>query len=75
MLASSDADQREKFLDFAVQHRAPTISSHWAFLLQPLALDPTTTPDVLRFRQIEYHRMPLLAYLALDNPRALTAEN
>ena len=75
VLASSDADQRDKFLDFAVQHRAPTISSHWAFLLQPLALDPTTTPDVLRFRQIEYHRMPLLAYLALDNPRALTAEN
>lgn len=75
VLASSDADQRERFLDFAVQHRAPTIAAHWAFLLQPLALDPTSTPDVLRVRQIEYHRMPLLAYLALDNPRALTAEN
>ena len=75
VLASSDADQRERFLDFAVQHRAPTISAHWAYLLQPLVLDPTDQNDVLRFRQIEYHRMPLLAYLALDNPRALTPEN
>jgi hypothetical protein len=75
VLASSDADQRDKFLDFAVQHRAPTISSHWAFLLQPLELEPTTQTEVLRFRQIEYHRMPLLAYLALDNPRALSDEH
>jgi hypothetical protein len=74
VLASSDADQRDKFLDFAVQHRAPTISSHWAFLLQPLVLEPTTQTEALRFRQIEYHRMPLLAYLALDNPRALNDE-
>lgn len=74
VLASSDADQRDKFLAFAAQHRAPTISSHWAFLLQPLVLEPTVQNEVLRFRQIEYHRMPLLAYLALDNPRALTQE-
>ncbi|MDO8698482.1 MAG: hypothetical protein Q7J74_15395 [Pseudomonas sp.] len=74
VLASSDADQRDNFLTFAAQHRAPTISSHWAFLLQPLVLEPTLQTEVLRFRQIEYHRMPLLAYLALDNPRHLTQE-
>lgn len=74
VLASSAGEQRDKFLDFAMQHRAPTISSHWAFLLQPLALEPTTQTERLRFRQIEYHRMPLLAYLALDNPRALSDE-
>lgn len=75
VLASSNADRREQFLQFAAQHRAPTISSHWAFLLQPLQLDPSEQTAAIRFRQIEYHRMPLLAYLALDNPRALTPEN
>lgn len=74
MLASSDSEQRDKFLAFAMQHRAPAISSHWAFLLQPLVLQSSAQPDALRFRQIEYHRMPLLAYLALDNPRALSHE-
>jgi hypothetical protein len=40
-------------------------------------LDPTpplaapATPH-LRYRQIEYHRMPLLAWLTLDEPRALS---
>ncbi|HYN58503.1 MAG TPA: hypothetical protein VET87_02990, partial [Rubrivivax sp.] len=29
-------------------------------------------PGALRFRQIEYHRMPTMAYLALEDPRALT---
>ena len=29
-------------------------------------------PGALRYRQIEYHRMPLTAYLALDDPLALT---
>ena len=27
---------------------------------------------MLRYQQIEYYRMPLMAYLAVDNPRALT---
>jgi len=26
---------------------------------------------MLRFRQIEYYRMPMMAYLAVDNPSAL----
>ena len=34
-----------------------------------------TTPSregALRYRQIEYYRMPMMAYLAVDEPRALT---
>ena len=33
---------------------------------------PLRAPGLLRFRQIEYYRMPLMGYLALDDPRALT---
>ena len=71
-LASSDARQRELFLAHVAKHRAPRIASHWAFLLQPLVSDHSEQDGPLRFRQIEYYRMPVMAYLALDNPRLLT---
>jgi hypothetical protein len=72
VLASSDAQQRDAFLAHVCEHRAPRIASHWAFMLQPLVADHSSEPGALRFRQIEYYRMPMMAYLALDNPRALS---
>lgn len=71
-LAQSDAQQREVFLAHVAHHRAPRIAAHWAFLLQPLVGDFSGQVGDLRYRQIEYYRMPLMAYLALDNPRLLT---
>ncbi len=46
---------------------APRVSAcHWEFLLKPLVpLD--RDKGALRYRQLEYYRMPLMAYLALDN--------
>ena len=72
VLARSDAQQRELFLAHVAKHRAPRIASRWAYLLQPLVSDHSDQDGALRYRQIEYYRMPLMAYLALDNPRALT---
>ena len=74
VLARADTGNRAEFLAFTCLHRAPSTSSHWAFLLHPLVLDPSPVEGPLRYRQIEYHRMPLTAYLALDEPRALTRE-
>lgn len=71
VLAASDAGQREHYLDFARTHRAPTTSAHWTWLLKPLVLDAADKEGPIRFRQIEYHRMPLMAYLAFDDPFAL----
>ncbi len=71
-LARSDAQQRELFLAHVANHRAPRIAAHWAYLLQPLVSDHSDERGVLHYRQIEYYRMPLMAYLALDNPRLLT---
>jgi hypothetical protein len=73
VLARSDAQQRELFLAHVCEHRAPRISAHWAFMLGPLVSDHSSEPGLLRYRQIEYYRMPVMGYLALDNPRALTA--
>lgn len=71
VLARSDAKESERFLSHVCEHRAPRISAHWAYILQPLVSDHSAEPGLLRFRQIEYYRMPLMGYLALDNPRAL----
>jgi len=72
VMARSDAQRSELFLAHVCEHRAPRIASHWAFILQPLVSDHSAEPGLLRFRQIEYYRMPLMAYLALDDPRALS---
>ncbi len=75
VLAQSDSHQRDLFLAHVAEHRAPRIAAHWAWLLQPLVADHSGASQdagALRYRQIEYHRMPMMAYLALDNPRALS---
>ena len=72
VLARSDAQRRELFLAHVCEHRAPRISAHWAFMLQPLVSDRSSDAGPLRYRQIEYYRMPLMGYLALDNPRGLS---
>jgi len=72
VLVASDAQQREHFMSHVAEHRAPRIAAHWAFMLRPLVSDHSEEAGDLRFRQIEYYRMPLMGYLALDNPRALS---
>ncbi len=71
VLAVSDYERREKYLEFVGRHRAPCIAAHWEFLLRPLALHHSPQAGAIRYRQIEYYRMPLMAYLALDDPHAL----
>jgi hypothetical protein len=73
VLAQSDAQAREVYLAHVAEHRAPRIAAHWAWLLEPLVPDHSAVEGALRYRQIEYYRMPMMAYLALDDPRALAA--
>ena len=72
VMAASDAQDRDAFLAHVAEHRAPRIAAHWGFMMEPLVGDHSGRPGALRFRQIEYYRMPVMAYLALDEPRALT---
>jgi len=71
-LAVSDYENRRKYLKFVCQHRSPSVAAHWDYLLRPLALYHSDREGMVRYRQIEYHRMPLLAYLGFDDPRVLT---
>ncbi len=72
VLSASDTQDRDGFLAHVAEHRAPRIAAHWAHVLRPLVPHHSAEPGALRFRQIEYYRMPMMAYLALDDPRALT---
>lgn len=74
-LTVSDTERRSKFLEYVCAHRSPGISEHWAWLLSPLALAHSDQPGEIRYRLIEYHRMPVMAYLAVDNPRLLKHED
>ncbi|MBL8588923.1 MAG: hypothetical protein JNK46_10385 [Methylobacteriaceae bacterium] len=71
-LAQSDYDDRQKFVTSVCRHQAAAIAAHWEFLLQPMILNQSETKGALRYRQLEHYRMPLMAYLALDAPQALT---
>lgn len=73
VLAASDYENREKFLTFVCKHRAPRVAEHWEYLLQPLVLHQSGKDGALRYRQLEYYRMPLMAYLAVDKPDQLTS--
>ena len=71
LLAASDSMERERFIAHVHQHRAPRVAAHWDWLLRPLVAHDSAEPGDLRYRQIEYYRMPMMAYLAVDDPRAL----
>ena len=72
VLAASDYEQRDQYLAFVGRYRAPRFASHWEFLLKPLVPDHSEQKGLIRYRQVEYSRMPLLAYVAMDDARALT---
>src|SRR5205807_5098582 len=70
--AISDFEQRERYLAFVGRYRAPRFADHWTYLLRPLVPDNSGEKGLIRYRQIEYSRMPLLAYVAMDDARSLT---
>lgn len=72
VLASSDYDNKAAYLAHVAKYRTPYLAAHWRFLLQPLALEYPGQTALLRYRQLEYYRMPTMAYLALDDPSELT---
>lgn len=71
VLAASDFERKERYVSFVAEHRAARIASHWEHLLQPLVSHHGGRAGPLRYRQIEYYRMPWTAYLALDDPTLL----
>lgn len=72
VLAASDYEEKQRYLKFAREQRVPRIASHWEYLMQPLVQHYSDQEGEIRYREIEYQRMPLMSYLALDNISQLT---
>jgi hypothetical protein len=72
VLATSDYDDKQRYLDHVARYRTPCLASHWCWLIEPLGLEYPGQASPLRYRQLEYYRMPFIAYLALDDPHQLT---
>jgi hypothetical protein len=72
VLATSDYERRERYLSFVCEHRVPCVAFHWEYLLWPLVLYHSDRPGAVRYREIEYQRMPLMSYLAFDDVTRLT---
>jgi hypothetical protein len=72
VLATSDYERRGKYLAAVARQRAAYISAHWEWLMQPLVFHHSDQKGGLRYRLVEYHRMPVCGYLTLEEPRVLT---
>jgi hypothetical protein len=72
VLAVSDYEKREKFLVHVGRYRAPAIAAHWEYLLTPMVPHHSMQPGALRYRPVEYHRMPVMGYLAVDRLSTVT---
>jgi hypothetical protein len=75
VMAASDYEDRAKYLTFVCQHRAPCISAHWEFLLRPLVRHHTDQQGPIRYRQLEYYRMPQMAFVAFEAPERIGHED
>jgi CorA-like Mg2+ transporter protein len=72
VLCTSDFADRPKYLAHVCQHRAARIGAHWKFLLQPMMPHDSAQDGALCYRQLEYYRMPLMAFLSLRDTQSLT---
>ena len=72
VLAVSDYENKERYLRFVCERRVPCVASHWEYLMRPLVLHHADEDGPIRYREIEYQRMPLMSYLAFDDMTKLT---
>lgn len=72
VLAQSDYQNRDAFLSFACRNRSPRTAAHWDFILKPLVLHHSDLTGPIRYRQLEYYRMPQMAFLAMSKGQTLS---
>jgi membrane protein YqaA with SNARE-associated domain len=72
VIAASDYEDKARYLAFVKQNHVPCVSLHWSALMHPLVQHYSEQQGALRYREIEYQRMPLMAYLAFDDVSKLS---
>jgi hypothetical protein len=71
-LAAADYTDKLKFYDAVSRTQTVAIAAHWEFMLRPMALNRTGREDQQRYRPLEFHRMPMMAFVAVEDPTKLT---
>ena len=66
VLARSDYEHRARYVAHVGETRSPCFAAHWEYLLAPIVSHASPSDCPLRFRQVEYYRMPQMAFLAVD---------
>lgn len=72
VIASSDYEDKARYLSYVKENHVPCVSLHWLALLHPLVPHYSSQSGALRYREIEYQRMPLMAYLSFDDVSQLS---
>ena len=71
LLSASDYGDRDKYVGLVRDIKQTPLSLHWEYLLHPM-VPAYLGGGVLQYYQIENKRIPIMTYLALDEPRCLT---
>lgn len=71
VLSTSDFGDRDKYVGRVREIKQTPLSAHWEYILQPL-VPAYLGGGLLQYYQIENKRIPIMTYLALDEPRDLT---
>ena len=69
---ASDYDERQSYLTFVGKHRSARIARHWEYILAPMVPMHAGREGPLVYRQLEYYRMPVMAFLALKGETPLS---
>jgi hypothetical protein len=71
LLSASDYGDRDKYVGLVRDIKQTPLSLHWEYLLHPM-VPAYLGGGILQYYQIENKRIPIMTYLALDEPRELT---
>jgi hypothetical protein len=71
LLTASDYGDREKYITLVRDIKQTPLSLHWENLLKPL-VPAYLGGGQLQYYQIENKRIPIMSFLAFDDPRTLT---
>ncbi|MFT3732391.1 MAG: CorA family divalent cation transporter [Hyphomicrobium sp.] len=72
VVVASDYEDRDRFLTHVCAKRAARVAAHWQYLLFPLVPHHSDLPGMLRYKQLEYYRMPQMAFIAVQPDSELT---
>ncbi|MDH5265699.1 MAG: hypothetical protein OEX21_13205 [Betaproteobacteria bacterium] len=71
LVSTSDYGDRDKYVGLVRDIKQTPLSLHWEYLLHPM-VPAYLGGGILQYYQIENKRIPIMTYLALDDPRCLT---